>query len=126
MSGDSNPPAGAARRLARAQTLWMATTRPSGDPHLVPIWFVWDSSAIFVCTAPNSVKAVNLRRHPRVVVALEDGMHPLICEGEAQTVRRPWPPEILVLFRRKYDWKIDEDSEYTRLIRIRPRRWLTW
>ena len=29
----------AAQRLATEPILWLATTRPDGRPHLVPVWF---------------------------------------------------------------------------------------
>jgi hypothetical protein len=120
------PPEGAARRLARAQNLWLATVRRNGSPHLVPVWFVWHESAIYVCTAPRSVKARNLERNRHLAVALEDGDNPLICEGEGTSVAKPWPVAIVDAFQRKYDWGIRSDSDYTRLLRIQPRRWISW
>jgi len=116
----------AARRLAKAQTLWLATVRPTGSPHLVPVWFAWLEGCFFVCTAPESVKARNLDVNPRVVVALEDGVHPLICEGEGATVPRPWPPDVVSTFRSKYDWSIEDDAQYARLVQVRPTRWHAW
>lgn len=35
------PWAWAEDRLAGAETYWVATTRPGGRPHLVPIWAAW-------------------------------------------------------------------------------------
>lgn len=122
----AEPPNGAARRLAQAQNLWVATVRPDGGPHLVPIWFVWHAPALYICTAPDSVKARNLQLNDRVVAALEDGSNPLICEGRAAAVPRPWPDEVRAAFERKYDWSIDTETEYTRLIRLLPTRWLAW
>jgi hypothetical protein len=126
MDRPAEPPPGAVRRLAQAQNLWVATVRPDGWPHLVPIWFVWHEPAVYVCTSPDSVKARNLQQDDRVVLALEDGANPLICEGRATAVPRPWPAEVLAAFARKYDWSIDHETEYTRLLRILPARWLTW
>jgi hypothetical protein len=120
------PPSGAARRLAQAQNLWLATVRPNGAPHLVPIWFVWHDGAFYVCTSPRSIKARNLVRSDRVTVALEDGTSPLICEGRGASVGRPWPDGVVEAFRRKYDWSIRSDADYSRLIRIQPMRWIAW
>jgi hypothetical protein len=122
----AEPPEGAVRRLAQARNLWMATVRPDRSPHLVPVWFVWHEAFIYICTAPESVKARNLERNARLVVALEDGTSPLICEGEAATVPRPWPEGVIAAFQRKYDWSIRSEAEYSRLIRVRPLRWNSW
>ena len=112
--------------MAQAQTLWLATVRPTGSPHLVPIWFVWLKDSLFVCTSPASVKARNLEANPHVVVALEDGVRPLICEGDGMTVSRPWPEGVVDAFRHKYDWSIENDAEYASLVQVRPKRWLAW
>jgi hypothetical protein len=122
----AEPPDGAVRRLAQAQNIWIATVRPDGSPHLVPLWFVWHESFFYLCTAPESVKANNLEQNDRLVVALEDGVNPLICEGRGSAVPRPWPEEVIDAFQRKYDWAIRSEAEYSRLIRVRPIRWVTW
>jgi hypothetical protein len=124
--GAAGPPEGAGRRLTQAQNLWIATVRQDGSPHLVPVWFVWHESFFYVCTAPESVKARNLESNRRVVVALEDGANPLICEGEGAPLPRPWPEDVVSAFQRKYDWSILSDAEYSRLIRVIPRRWISW
>ncbi len=49
----------------------------------------------------GSVKARNLRDKPRVALALEDGDHPYVVEGQA----RPIVPDasVIELFKKKYD-----------------------
>jgi hypothetical protein len=130
VSASSSPaeaaPAGAGRRLTQAHNLWLATARPDGRPHLVPVWFVWVEGIFYVCTAPASVKARNLEHDARVVVSLEDGSNPLICEAEASVVEQPWPEGVVTAFRSKYDWRIRREAEYTRLLALRPRRWVAW
>lgn len=124
--GDPRLPRNASRRLDEAQVAWLASIRKSGRPHLVPLWYVWIEGAFYVCIAPSSIKARNLVAEPRVVIALEDGTKPLICEGRAEQVAQPWPADVLQAFEVRYDWKIDGDREYTRLVRILPDRWLSW
>ena len=122
----AEPPEGAGRRLSQAQNLWVATVRPDSSPHLVPLWFVWHESFFYLCTAPTSVKAKNLELNDRLVVALEDGANPLICEGRAAAVPKPWPEGVIDAFQRKYDWSIQSEAEYSRLIRVRPIHWIAW
>ncbi len=109
-----------AASLDEARNVWMATVRPDGRPHLVPVWFVADGDNWYVCTAPGSVKARNLKRNPQIALALEDGDQPFIVEGEA----RPVSPSAAVVdrFRAKYDWDITTDSVYSELFEVTVRR----
>lgn len=106
-----------ASRLDDARNVWLATVRPDGRPHLVPIWFVADGDRWYICTAPGSVKARNLHANPRVALALEDGDQPYIVEGQAQPVAQP-PAEIIGRFKAKYDWDITTDPHYSQVFEI--------
>ncbi len=114
------------RRLLQERNIWMATVRPDGRPHLVPVWFVWTEGKLYVCIEPESVKARNLAGNSNVSLALEQGNHPVICEGEARPLPAPWPPAVVALFQDKYGWDISAERQYTRLVEIVPRRWLAW
>ena len=107
------------RRLQTEQNLWLATVRPNGTPHLVPIWFVWVAGKIYLCTEADSVKVRNLRHNPQVSIALENGAQPVVMEGRAQLTGRP-PAAVIDKFQRKYDWNIETDSTYTQVIEIQP------
>ena len=113
-------------RQDEARNLWVATVRSDGRPHLVPVWFVREGGKLYVCTSPESVKGRNLDTNANIAAALEDGSHPLICEGTALAIGLPWPEEITRLFSNKYDWDITDESTYTLLVEITPRKWLTW
>lgn len=34
-------------RLQEASTIWLATVRPNGTPHLVPIWSFWQQGKVY-------------------------------------------------------------------------------
>jgi PPOX class probable F420-dependent enzyme len=110
----------AAERVEEAKNVWMATVRPDGRPHLVPIWFVVDAGRWYLCTAPGSVKARNLSRNPQIALALEDGSNPVVIEGEAQ----PASPSTNVVdkFKAKYDWDITSDGHYSVVFEVTVRR----
>jgi PPOX class probable F420-dependent enzyme len=111
------------RRLQTEQNLWLATVRPTGTPHLVPIWFVWVAGKIYLCTAAGSVKARNLTQNPHVAIALEDGSQPIVIEGLARFAPIEQVPAAVVdEFQRKYDWNINTDGEYDQVIVIEPQR----
>jgi PPOX class probable F420-dependent enzyme len=109
-----------ARRVERAQNVWLATVRPDGRPHLIPVWFVVDDGRWYVFTAPDSVKARNLHSNPRVALALEDGSDPYIVEGEARAVE---PASAVVRkFKEKYAWDITTDTQYTQVFEVRVKK----
>ncbi len=122
----SDPPQRGQDRLARERNIWLATVRPDGRPHLVPLWFAWHERQLYLCIQPGSVKAANLAQNPRVSLALENGDAPLICEGVASVVPPPWPEALSVIFQQKYGWDIVVDNDYTQLVGVQPRKWLSW
>ena len=107
------------RRLQTERNLWLATVRPTGTPHLVPIWFEWVAGKIYFCTGADSVKVRNLKQNPHVAIALEDGSQPIVIEGLAQPIERP-PAAVVDEFQRKYDWNINTDGDYDQVIEIEP------
>lgn len=111
------------QRLLTERNIWMATTRPDGRPHLVPIWFVWHAGAFYIVTGRRSVKARNLAANPSVAVALEDGVTPIVADCRASMVARPYPSEIAAAFKSKYGWEIETDHEYDGMFELRPLRW---
>jgi general stress protein 26 len=114
MSGSPDP--------HQARNVWFATVRPDGRPHLVPIWFVIEGDRWYVCTNAGSVKARNLKANSSVSLALEDGDHPFVVEGQARPV--DVTSGVAEKFRAKYDWDITSDSYYTQLIEITVSRQL--
>jgi F420H(2)-dependent biliverdin reductase len=114
-------------RLATERNIWLASVRPNGSPHLVPIWFVSQGGLIYICTDPESVKVRNLQHNGRVSLALEDGSKPIIFEGSARVVpHEKTPAGIIPLFKQKYDWDITTDEKYSLVIEVTPRKTMTW
>jgi hypothetical protein len=116
----------ALEKLVHAGNIWFASVRSDGRPHLTPVWFVYNGHHLYVSIDPNSIKSSNLASNPQVSLALEDGSHPLICEGQAAFIPQPYSPEIVALFQKKYDWDIRADGQYSQLVEITPRKWLAW
>lgn len=73
-------------------TAKLATVRPDGRPHLVPVWFDLDGDDIVFTTGENSVKATNIRHDPRVCICVDDEAPPFAfvqIEGRAETSTDP-------------------------------------
>jgi pyridoxine/pyridoxamine 5'-phosphate oxidase len=81
--------AGAAEKLAKARNYWVATTRPDGRPHAVPVWGVWLDGVFSFATERASRKARNLAANPAVAVHLESGDDAVMLEGRAWEVTQP-------------------------------------
>ena len=113
-------------RLLSERNLWLATTRPNGKPHLVPIWFVWLDGHAFVCTPADSVKVRNLRANPRASLALEDGDRPAIAECTTRLVEKPFPAAVQQAFLEKFGWNISNEAGAYLLIELIPKKWLSW
>jgi len=60
--------------LEEQLTVIVATTGPSGRPHLMPLWFVSDGTDLRGWTFAKSQKARNLERDPRATLQLESGV----------------------------------------------------
>jgi PPOX class probable F420-dependent enzyme len=54
----------------------LSTLMPDGSPQVTPIWFDWDGQHIRVNTALGRGKDKNMRRDPRVSLAIIDPRDP--------------------------------------------------
>ena len=109
------------QRLKDATIIWLATVRPDNSPHLVPIWFVVENGRVYICTSAGSIKAKNLAANPRVTIALEDGVTPLVIQASSKILDE-FPPPVVDAFLGKYEWDIRSDETYTTVIEISPEK----
>lgn len=113
------------QRLETSKVIWLASVRPENLPHLVPMWYVWLDGRFYISTGPNSEKANNMRHNPRVIVALEDGSDPVVCECSAREMGAP-PADVADAFFRKYEWNLSTEEHYTQMYEVIPERWVNW
>ena len=110
----------------------LATVRPDGQPHVVPIWFMLDGPDLVFMTGADTVKARNIRHNPHVGIAVDDEHFPfsfVLIQGEA-TLTAPSPEEMRpysTAIARRYvgDARADEFGrrnavEGELLVRVRP------
>ena len=74
---------GVRTRLEQATQYWLATTRPDGRPHVVPVDGLWVDDVWYFGGSREAIHQRNLRTHPEVVVHLPDPMAAVIVEGRA-------------------------------------------
>jgi hypothetical protein len=73
-------------RVAPSRNYWLATVRPDGRPHTMPVWGVWVDDHLHFGGGRGTRKAKNLATNPNVSVHLEDGWDVVIIEGVAEEV----------------------------------------
>jgi PPOX class probable F420-dependent enzyme len=62
----------------------LATVRPDGSPHAVPIFVATRGDQVVFLTGPHSRKARNLRQDPRVALSLtrvDNPFEPIVIRG---------------------------------------------
>jgi PPOX class probable F420-dependent enzyme len=76
----------AEERLVRSHDYWLATIRPDGGPHVMPVWGTWhDRSAWFSCS-DQSRKTRNLGADPRAVITTDNPLEPVVVEGRVERI----------------------------------------
>lgn len=110
----------AAERMAKSHNYWVATTRPDGRPHVMPVWGVWLDDGFYFSTGAGTRKAQNLAANPRCVVCSECADEAIIVEGVVEEVTaQSLPPQFKDAYVEKYKWDVDpsEGGIYV----VRPR-----
>jgi Pyridoxamine 5'-phosphate oxidase len=79
----------AQEHLEASHIYWLATTRPDGRPHVMPVWGIWADQSFAFSTGSRSLKARNLAASPWCVVTSEDTAEAVIVEGATTMVDNP-------------------------------------
>lgn len=99
----------AAERLSVSHNYLVATTRPDGRPHMMPVWGLWLDGAFYFSTGRQSRKAKNLNANPHCVVSTERSEEAVIVEGVAQEIADPAQLQpFYESYKAKYDWDLVE------------------
>lgn len=113
--------------LTRSRNYWVATVRPDGRPHSMPVWGLWWNEALYFSSDPLSVKGQNLAANPRTVIHVESGDEAVVLEGVAERVvyDRSLTP-LTDDYEAKYAFRPDFAAESSALYRLRPLVALAW
>ncbi len=98
----------AEERLVASHNYWIATARPDGRPHLMPVWGVWRAAALWFSTGADSLKARNLASEPRCSASTERGDEAVIVEGTVTLVSDASVlAAVYEAYGAKYNWPMD-------------------
>ncbi|MEU1869583.1 MULTISPECIES: pyridoxamine 5'-phosphate oxidase family protein [unclassified Streptomyces] len=114
-------------RLATERDVWVSTAHPDHGPHQVPLWFLWDGRAVWMCTGASSASARNVRAQPRVRLSLPDTFDVVMLQGEAQAYpASEVPGDAADAFADKFGWDPRTESGSFVYLRVEPTTVRAW
>ena len=136
-SGREDPATRAESFLRVEPVVWLSTVCPDGQPHLVPIWFWWDGTALLIASKPTARKIANLRVNQSCMLAVGDAAADFdvaLIEARAELTSLSTRALLDAGLFHKYRDKMlaigldrdDFEATYCQVIRITPSRCLPW
>lgn len=117
----------ACAQLAKSRNYWVATSRPDGRPHSMPVWGVWLDGAVIFGTDRNSRKARNIQHNPVATVHLESGDEAVILECTAQEITDARAiAAIDAAYLKKYKMKLTDAPGVPYIVAMKPRVAFAW
>ncbi|WP_030678955.1 pyridoxamine 5'-phosphate oxidase family protein [Streptomyces rimosus] len=114
-------------RLATDRDVWVATAHPDHGPHQIPLWFSWDTQAVWVCTSATSATVRNVRKDPRVRLSLPDTFDVVLLQGMAECFpASDVPKEAADAFAGKFGWDPRAEDGSFVYVRVVPKAVRAW
>src|SRR5262245_26349251 len=108
----------AEQRLTKSQNYLLATVRPDGRPHVMPIWGVWAKGRFYFSTGKKSVKARNLATNPMCVLCAGEADESMLLEGRVSKIRdKKTLKEFASVYLKKYGFDPSTMNEPVFVIR---------
>jgi general stress protein 26 len=109
----------AVERLTGARSYWIASSRPGGRPHAMPVWGVWIDDSFLFSSGSESRKARNLAVNSYCVVCVEPADEAIVLEGVAELVEDAMLKQRFAeTYSAKYNWEMEGFDEP--VYRVRP------
>ena len=115
----------------------LATLDRDGRPYLVPVWYEWDGTHLWVVSKPKAEYVENLRRNPQAAVSVATREIPYVrvyMQGPARLIKtgKDWLPmgrrmATRYLGRNEGRAYIEKSKDWERIyIRLKPVRIVSW
>ena len=96
-----------ARRTLAGVAVARLATRGEDGPHVIPTWFVWETTGVYCSLFGDTATLANVRRDRRVGLALDSGrawaeLGGVVVRGRAQLLR-PGHPDLRGPMSRWYE-----------------------
>ena len=93
--------------LADVRMYWLATTHPTGRPHVRPVLAVWADGLLYTTSTTAAQKGRNLAADPRCTVTARTDTMDIVLEGAAAKVTgHDTLDRVAEAYRAKYDWPV--------------------
>lgn len=124
--------------LKSQKILRLATISPSGNPHIVPVWYRYTNGRFYVGTNTRTEKAKNIKNNPRVSFCIDTGIKSpdifgIMGVGRARLIVRPNKVQYLaekILLRYFTSMKNQSAQKLLKqtdcIIEIIPKKTRTW
>ena len=115
-------------RLAGARHYWLATVRPDGRPHVVPLDGLWIDARWYFGGSPTTVKHRNLLANPHATLHLDGGDSAVIVDGRCQ-VEKPTAQgaqDLVAASKAKYGFAPPVEAYLGGVWVLSPRRVIAW
>ncbi len=124
----------ARKKLEAKNFVYIATTFPDGSPQVTPVWVDTDGKFVLINTAIGRVKHKNVRKNPRVALAISDPSDPyyfLQIRGKVvEQITGPAAEQHIDKMAKKYHGKDKYESrnpsEKRVILKINPERVSGW
>jgi len=60
--------------LKSQKMMHLATIDDSGNPHIVPVWYMYVNDKFYIGTNTSTRKAKNIKKNPRVSICIDTGI----------------------------------------------------
>lgn len=124
--------------LTQERTCRVATVNQHG-PHLTPLWYVWDGTAIWLTSLVKSQRWTDLQHDPRVALLVDAGeeytelrgaelLGPVEIVGEVPRTGLPEPrlDQAELLSARKYTGGVIQRDGKHAWLRLEPEKITSW
>jgi len=61
--------------LRKQKILHLATISKDGNPHIIPVWYLYSGKKIYIGTNTKTEKAKNVKSHKKVSFCVDVGIH---------------------------------------------------
>ncbi len=125
--------------LAEERTCRVATTGKDGRPHVVPLWFTWDGTSLWLTSVVRSQRWTDLMRDPRVAVVVDAGVEynelrgvelsgPVTPVGDVPRTDTPDPglAEVERRHAAKYTGGVVHNDGRHAWLRLTPEKLVSW
>jgi len=124
--------------LKKQKILHLATVDKTGEPHIVPVWYMYSTNKIYIGTNTKTEKAKNIKTHKRVSFCVDVGVNApnifgVMGQGsaklikDAQTVSRLEKKILLRYFKNLNNKSAKELLDDTDcIIEIVPKKYAVW